>query len=136
MEYLTVALLARELGLRPNEVMQLAEKVGVRVTRVAAKLSQAQADRIRGRVSDDAERAARAAAKSRPAPAPIAAGGPAVATVRADHPRVGPEPACACCGMNIGARRRSRIKTFHPYVRRASSTTRSRAKMVPASMHG
>ncbi len=44
---LNVALLARELHVRPNDVLEAAERIGIHLTRVAATLTPTQADVIR-----------------------------------------------------------------------------------------
>jgi hypothetical protein len=39
--------LARELGMRPSDLLYLADEAGVRIARVVATLTASQADRIR-----------------------------------------------------------------------------------------
>lgn len=101
MPSITVALLARELAVRPNAVLQMATTVGLHITRVGALLTQSQADRIRAHAAARVARQVRAAA----APPPPRPGAPrAMATVAAPRPAqptVGPDHACDCCGMRL-----------------------------------
>lgn len=106
MERITVAQLAKELGVSLNKIMQLAAKVGIRVTRGAATLSPAQADRVRARANDETQRAARAALRPQSPGAPKAIDRVRLAVPAPDdEPRVGPPNPCGCCGLNIGGRR-------------------------------
>jgi hypothetical protein len=103
MQHITVAELAKELGVSQNAVMLLARKVEVTVTRGASKLALRQADRVRARARDEAAHAAKAALRPLPGLSKRAPVGAAPAT---EQVRVGPATPCSCCGLNIGRRQR------------------------------
>jgi hypothetical protein len=98
MDRLTVGQLAKELGVKHNDVMKLASEVGMRFTRVAATLTPNQADRVRahlaGKRKAEEQRMTRRLSQPPPprrsAPAPIR-----------EEPVPGPPNACSCCGIAI-----------------------------------
>jgi hypothetical protein len=91
---LDVALLAKELRVRPNEVLKAAEGVGIHLTRVAARVTPSQADEIRGALARKSLQETRAALRPPGAPA---------ARREAPEPSFGPPHACDCCGLRIAA---------------------------------
>lgn len=94
---ISVALLAKELHVKPNDVLEAAERIGLHRTRVAALLTPSQADGIRDEITG------RQLAQVRSMLTPPARR-PA-AEVRADSarpgPAVGPPHACDCCGLRL-----------------------------------
>lgn len=91
---LNVALLARELHVRPNDVLEAAERIGIHLTRVAATLTPTQADVIR------AEYARRTLHDTRRTLPPPPAGVPGV-DAHASMSTLGPQHACDCCGLRL-----------------------------------
>jgi hypothetical protein len=130
MNRISVAQLARELGIKPNDVMDRADEVGIALARVAATVTPAQADRIRNRVTEkfeeDQRRADRIAALSaRPSPNRTAAATPI--------------ESCDCCGLVITAgMRRCSICEDHYLVpgeplSRKEDRLADHARRVPAA---
>jgi transposase-like protein len=89
---LNVALLARELRVRPNDVLKTAERIGIHLTRVGALLSNPQADAIRAQYMRQSLHDVRRTLLPPPA-AGVPTGVPA--------PPVGPPHACDCCGLHL-----------------------------------
>jgi rubrerythrin len=94
---ISVALLARELHLRPNAVLKMTEGLGIHRTRVAATLTAGQADAVR-------EEAVRQnllqTRRTLPSPPPAARR----AEAPTERPEVGPPHACDCCGLRLPGR--------------------------------
>lgn len=94
---ITVALLAKELRVKSNDVLKAAERVGLHRTRVAAQLSPGQADMIRDEITGQQLRQVRQAlAPARRPPAKAQAETPAPVV-----PEIGPPHACDCCGLRL-----------------------------------
>lgn len=97
---ITVALLAKELHVKPNDVLKSAERVGLHRTRVAALLTPSQADMIRdeiiGRHLQQVRHLAAAPSPPQRPPAEARADTPAPVV-----PNVGPPHACDCCGLRL-----------------------------------
>jgi hypothetical protein len=96
---ITVALLAKELHVKPNDVMKSAERVGLHRTRVAAVLSPSQADMIRDEITGRHLRQVRRLASPPPVrrpPAEARADAPAPVV-----PEIGPPHACECCRLRL-----------------------------------
>jgi len=105
MEYIPVYTMAKELGVRPNEVMRMGSEVGIRVVRVASKLSPNQAERIRRRAAVEAKqrekaKSAAAAVSPRPSTPTGALLRTAAQPARPSRPD-GPDHACSCCGLRV-----------------------------------
>lgn len=108
MEYIPVHTLAKELGVRPNEIMSMGSEVGIRVVRVASKLSPSQAEQIRRHAAVEAQRRERAksaapAVSPRPSKPARALGQAAAHAPARPIPSDGPEHACSCCGLHVPA---------------------------------
>ncbi len=108
MEYIPLHALAKELGVRPNDVMRMAGDVGITVVRVASNLSPKQAERIWAYGTAEAKRrekgkaaAVAAAAAPRSQVTARALGQVAPQVQAAQARRDGPEHACACCGLRV-----------------------------------
>ena len=104
MGYIPVHQLAKELGLRPNEVMQMGRDVGVTVVRVASMLSPTQVAKIRelARTLDQRQ------SRSQTVPSPparnssrVAFDGPARFATSLSEPEHGPDYSCTCCGLRM-----------------------------------
>lgn len=92
---ISIALLARELYLRPNAVLKMAEGIGIHRTRVAATLTASQADAVR----EEASRQNLVQTRRTMLPPST------VPRAEAPHPpEFGPPHACDCCGLRLPGR--------------------------------
>lgn len=98
MERITVGQLAKELGVKHNDVMRVAGEVGMRFTRVAATMTPAQADKVRAHLASKRKVEQQHAARRLNQPWPPK---PAHLTPTRAEPMQGPSNACSCCGVAI-----------------------------------
>lgn len=108
---ISVALLARELGIRPNELMAHAKRAGVPRSRVAATFTPAEADRVRA--AHDAERKRLRAVR---ASGPTMPHMPSSVAVRATP--------CDCCGLDIFTGSRCSVCQGHYFIEGEDSSRR------------
>jgi hypothetical protein len=99
----TVAVLAKELDIGPNDMLKLARSAGVYVARQAAILNQAQVMKIKSYAADQkAKQDAAYLRVQRPTvPPPTVIDLTVPATTPPPSRRVGPPHACDCCGVDV-----------------------------------
>jgi hypothetical protein len=104
-DYTQVWQLARELGVRSNDIFWHAEQVGIKVNRVAANLTPSQVQRIRDRITGMQQRTAERQQAAARAQARAQGAMPKIDhTLPAGLPD-GPTTACACCQLRISSPR-------------------------------
>ena len=98
MERITVGLLAKELGLKPNDIFRLARDEKLNLTRVAATMPRKHADQIRARHATELKAAEQRTTRRITAPWPPPS---AKLAPTKEEPVPGPSNACSCCGIAI-----------------------------------